>query len=157
MNYDKILLDLKLELVTDIITQRLGPQAGFVASVMLSKFSFYEYANTKDLQGMSVTDIQKQINGKQTNNIAKQYASSLNIQKIEKILESLASDEFNFASKELLFNKSYKLNVGYLIEFLKNKTLEKIIEQQFSSVHTRIYRLLSKCGNLDAKSVNIYL
>lgn len=36
---------------------------------------------------------------------------------------------------------------------LKDSTIDKIVEQQFSMSHVRIFRLLSLCGALDAKNI----
>lgn len=52
--------------------------------------------------------------------------------------------------------KTYCINIDSITEFIKTKTIEKIIEQQFSSNHVRIYRVLSKCGPLDLKNVIEY-
>jgi hypothetical protein len=51
--------------------------------------------------------------------------------------------------------KTYCVNIDSITHVIKTKTLEKIIEQQFTSNHVRIYRLLSRCGPLDLKNVKI--
>ncbi len=60
-------------------------------------------------------------------------------------------EEYDLAQR---LDDDYCMNVDSIVKTLKNKTIEKIIEQQFSALHTRIYRLLSRCGALDRKKCN---
>ena len=52
-------------------------------------------------------------------------------------------------------NPVYILNFENIAEKIKSKTLEKLLNQEYSPMHLRIYRLLNKCGALDSKMVKI--
>ena len=74
---------------------------------------------------------------------------------IKNMLEEMSREEHDFVQLWSISDagQTFSLNLDSIGKSLKTKTLEKIIEQEFSADHIRIYRLLSKCGPLDAKNI----
>ena len=74
---------------------------------------------------------------------------------VRNLLEEMSREENDFVLLWSIIEsgQTYCLNLESVSKTLKTKTLEKIIEQEFSPDHIRIYRLLSKCGPLDSKNI----
>ena len=130
----------------DFILQRfVVPQTGYIVSTMLNGSSEKDFRNGKTTP-MSVEEIIKKMPDK--------LATKEKL--VNELITKIKSDESNYIM-EWGFNdngqKTYVVNVETIAQIIKTKTLEKVIEQQFSSNHSRIYRLLSKCGALDLKNV----
>ena len=94
---------------------------------------------------LSIESIYKEMNANHKN--------SFKPANIKELLDKMCLEENDLAIVKF---EEYSLNVESIVKILKNKTIQKIIEQQFSSNHTRIYRLLSRCGALDSKNVNLF-
>jgi DNA integrity scanning protein DisA with diadenylate cyclase activity len=136
---------LKVEFITDFITQKLSGNSGHLAavisSIMIRKNISSAFNTGKSIQ-LTVDTIHKELD----NNLK----STTKPANIKDILEKMCLEEYDLVDR---LDDEYSLNVDTIVKTLKNKTLEKIVEQHFSPQHTRVYRLLSKCGALDAKNV----
>ncbi len=150
LNFDKIITELKCELVVDLVSQRMDGQAGNIASIMLRKNPGNSFKEGKSFP-MTVNDIIK-LMGFTTKDkkIMNEKQESIRV-----MLDAMSRAENDFVLPwgTTDSGSSYALNLESIAVTLKNKTLEKIIEQEFSSDHIRIYRLLSKCGPLDSKNI----
>lgn len=128
------------------ISGNIGHVAGAISSIMLRKNILSAFREGKSLP-ISLEEILKNINIK---------SASIKVGTIKETLEYMCEEENGFTSKWGLGesgNDSYCLNIDPIVSMIKVKTLEKMIEQQFSPAHIRVYRLLSKCGALDSKNV----
>lgn len=142
---------MKVNLIVDMISQKINPQAGLVFSAILKKNLQYCIKNGKSLP-ISSNEILKEI-------LSKNPKSQIKLNKITELFENLI-EEYDFALKWGFDDNNhilYCLNYENIANSIKTKTLEKLIEQQFTPMHLRVYRLLSKCGALDSKNVNLFL
>jgi transcription initiation factor IIE alpha subunit len=165
INFDKIIAELKSDLVVDFISQKTNGEAGKIASIMMIKNSSIGFKEGKSTP-VTVEDISKtlvnltqhntglKMTKEQTKNQQNQIQTKQ--MQVKKIITLLSSEENGYVIK--FGNNSegaelYCINLEEISQTLKTKTLEKIIEQHFTQNHTRIYRLLSKCGALDYKNI----
>jgi hypothetical protein len=153
MNLDKIITELKVQIVIDYINQKLKGQAAMVASVMLRKDPLRAFKEGKSTP-ISIEEITKQITFSSGGAASKEKISTKQ-NAIKEIVELMSREENNyvipwgFSDTE----ETFSLNLEGIAQSLKVQTLEKIVEHHFSQDHVRIYRLLSKCGPLDAKNI----
>lgn len=139
---------MKINLIVDMITQNINPQAGLVFQVILKRNFNYCVKNGKSLPYTAI-DIFKEI-------MLKHPKSQIKQNKISELLDNLI-DEHDLVIKwgfDDSNNPLYCLNFENISDRIRSRALEKMIEQQYSPMHLRVYRLLSKCGALDAKNVN---
>jgi hypothetical protein len=141
--------ELKVEFITDFITQKLsgnsGHLAGAISSIMLRKNISSAFHSGKSML-FTVDAIFQEFD-----NTLKSNSKPGNI---KDVLEKMCLEEYDLAERN---DEEYCISVDSIVRTLKNKTIEKIIEQQFSPQHTRIYRLLSRCGALDGKNVKLLI
>jgi len=141
---------MKTNLIVDMISQKVNQHAALVFQIILKK-NFTYCANNGKSSPFSANEILKEI-------LSKNPKSQIKQNKITEIFENLI-EEHDFASKwgfDDNNNQLYCLNFENVAGAIRNKCLEKMIEQQFTPMHLRVYRLLSKCGALDSKNVNHY-
>lgn len=150
LNFDKIINELKCEIVVDLVSQKMGGQAGNLAGIMLRKNPGLSFREGKT-SPISVEEIMKTLG----TNYKDKKISQEKQDSIKNILDEMVREENDFAvnwgSNES--GSCYCLNLESIAKLLKTKTIEKIIEQEFTPDHIRIYRLLSKCGPLDSKNI----
>lgn len=58
---------------------------------------------------------------------------------------------------DILSSVGYSAATDVLVEALKVKTIQKIIEIKFSTLHSRVFGVLEKVGYLDPKQVKLTL
>jgi hypothetical protein len=150
LNFDKIVIELKCEIVVDLITQKMGGQAGLISSIMLRKNAANAFREGKSTP-ITIEEILKQmgVNTKDKKILLDKTEA------VRNLLEEMSREENDFVLLWSIIEsgQTYCLNLESVSKTLKTKTLEKIIEQEFSPDHIRIYRLLSKCGPLDSKNI----
>jgi hypothetical protein len=150
LNFEKIIIELKAEIVVDLVTQKMGGQAGLLASIMLKTNPGLAFREGKTFS-LTIDEILKQMgfNSKDKKLYQEKQEGMRNV------LEEMSREENDFVKlcTGSDSGQAYSLNLDSISKILKTKTLEKIIEQEFSADHIRIYRLLSKCGPLDAKNI----
>jgi hypothetical protein len=117
--------------------------AGLITSIMIRKNMREAFISGKT-EFISIENIYKEMNANQKN--------SFKTVNIKELLDKMCLEENDLSTMKF---DEYSLNIDSIVGILKNKTIQKIIEQQFSSNHTRIYRLLSRCGALDSKNVKL--
>ena len=132
-NYDQFITDFKSQIVVEFITQKISPQAGAVASLFLEKNPINSFKNGKTI-------------GLTYSSISSRY-KSIDINSIDEIL----ADPNDFFMK--ISSDTYTLNLEEVGNYIKARTIEKIILQKFTQNHVRIFRLLFLCGALDAKNI----
>jgi hypothetical protein len=150
LNFDKIITELKCEIVVDLINQRMGGQAGMIGSILLRKNPGNAFKEGKTFP-ITIEEIIKNMGF-----VSKDKKTLLEKQEsVKNIIEDMSRVENDFVLTWGITEagQTYCLNLESIANILKNKTLEKIIEQEFSLDHLRIYRLLAKCGPLDAKNI----
>lgn len=131
-----------------MISQKVNPHAALIFQIILKKNFNYSVNNGKS-SPFSANEIYNEI-------ITKNPKSQMKQNKIKEIFDVLI-EEYDFASRWGLDennNQLYCLNFENVANSMRNRCLEKMIEQQFTPMHLRVYRLLSKCGSLDSKNVN---
>jgi hypothetical protein len=151
MNFDKIITELKVQMIIDFINQKLKGQAAMISAIMLRKDPLRSFKEGKSTP-ISIEEITKQITFNQ--NISnKERISKQNT--VKEIIDLMSREENNYVMPWGFSDteEQFSLNLESIAESLKVQTLEKIVEQHFTSDHIRIYRLLSKCGPLDAKNI----
>ena len=134
-----------------MIANTISPHAALVIQIVLSNSIGTCLINGKS-SPFSSTEIMKEI-------LTKNPKSQIKEQKIKEIINQLM-DEVKFVSNWGFDDNNipvYVLNFELIAEKIKSKTVEKLLSQEYSPMHLRVYRLLNKCGALDSKSVNIYL
>jgi hypothetical protein len=118
---------------------------------MLRKNISYAFMTGKST-AISVEAIHKEMNPAQKN--------SFKPVNIKEVIEKMSLEEYDFTAKSERNDNGvdlYILNVDRIVDTLKSKTVEKMVEQEFSPQHTRVYRLLSRSGALDSKNVILVL
>ena len=132
-NYPQIITEFKCQMVVDFITQKLSPQAGLIASHLLEKnaLNSFQKGRTEAISFMGIVE----------------KLSSIKLNEIEDIV----AEPNNFLTR--VTSDSITLNLANISQYIQERTIEKIIEQQYSMNHVRIYRLLLLCGALDAKNI----
>ena len=133
INYEQILSEFKSEIIIDFINQKLSTQAGLIANILLEKNQIASFKEGKTFSCNYETITQK--------------FRSINISQIDDIIK----EQNEFFSK--VSSDSLILNLDIVSQFIKESTIEKVILQQFSESHLRIYRLLNLCGALDSKNI----
>ena len=133
INYEHIISEFKSEIIIDFINQKLSTQAGLIANLLLEKNQIASFKEGKTFSCNYETITQK--------------FRSINISQIDDIIK----EQNEFFSK--VSSDSLILNLDIVSQFIKESTIEKIILQQFSENHLRIYRLLNLCGALDSKNI----
>lgn len=139
---------MKTNLIIDMISQKINQHAALIFQIILNKNFNYCLNNGKS-SPFSANEIYKEI-------LIKNPKSQLKPNKVTEIFENLI-EEHDFASKwgfDDNNNTLYCLNFENVASKIRGRCLEKMIEQQFTPMHLRVYRLLSKCGALDSKNVN---
>ena len=139
---------MKTNLIVDMISQKINQHAALIFQVILKKNFNYCLNNGKS-SPFSANEIHKEI-------LSKNPKSQIKVNKISEIFENLI-EEHDFALKwgfDDNNNTLYCLNFENVANKMRGRCLEKMIEQQFTPMHLRVYRLLSKCGALDSKNVN---
>jgi hypothetical protein len=132
-----------LEYVRQKLPGNISHLGSLVCSIMFRKNM--SYALIKGLSiPLTVEEIYKEVK-----------ANQINFKKdnIKEALELMSRDEYDIVTKNDSLDDQYTLHVDIIVNSIKSKTMEKIVEQEFSQHHCRIYRLLSKCGALDSKNV----
>lgn len=150
LNFDKIITELKSEIVVDLISQKMAGQAGLIGSIMLKRNAENAFKEGKSfpitleeiVKNMGPTSKDKKVNAEKQ-------------ETVKTVLEAMMREENDFVVPYMATDagQTYCLNLDSIANTLKTKTLEKIIEQEFTLDHIRIYRLLAKCGPLDAKNI----
>ncbi len=133
INYEHIISEFKSEIIIDFINQKLSTQAGLIANLLLEKNQIASFKEGKTFSCNYETITQK--------------FRSINISQIDDIIK----EQNEFFSK--VSSDSLILNLDIVSQFIKESTIEKVILQQFSESHLRIYRLLNLCGALDSKNI----
>jgi len=153
MNLDKIITELKVQILIDYINQKLKGQAAMVAAIMLRRDPLRAFKEGKS-SPISIEDITKQINFCSGGAASKEKTSTKQ-NTVKEIVELMSREENNFVIPWGFSDteETFSLNLESIAHSIKLQTLEKIVEQQFSHDHARIYRLLSKCGPLDTKNI----
>lgn len=130
-----------------MIGNTISPHSGFIMNILLQKNFSQCKKNGKSLP-FSLSDLMKEI-------LAKNSSFAIKEPKIKELIIQL-KDEFKFISS-WGFNDdnspTYVINFENISEKIKSKTLEKLLSQEYSPMHLRVYRLLNKCGALDSKTV----
>jgi hypothetical protein len=130
-----------------MIGNTISPLSALLIQIILSKNIGVCLKSGKSLP-FSINDIMKEI-------LIKNSKSQIKENKIKELVNQLI-DEFKFISNwgfDDLNNPLYILNFENIAEKIKSKTLEKLLGNEYSPMHLRIYRLLNKCGALDSKMV----
>ncbi len=130
-----------------MISQKVGPQAALIVQVILKKNFNFCLKNGKS-SPYSANEIHKEI-------ITRNPKSQIKPTKISELIDNLI-EEHDFAIKWGFDDNNhplYCLNFENISSKMRVRCLEKMIGHQFTPMHLRIYRLLSKCGALDSKNV----
>ena len=133
INYEQIISEFKSEIIIDFINQKLSTQAGLIANILLEKNKIASFKDGKTFSCNYETISEK--------------FHSINISQIDDIIK----EQNEFFSK--VSSDSIILNIDFISQYIKERTIEKVILQQFSDLHLRIYRLLSLCGAIDSKNI----
>jgi len=133
INYEQIISEFKSEIIIDFINQKLSTQAGLIANILLEKNQIASFKEGKTFSCNYETITQK--------------FRSINISQIDEIIKEQNEFFLKVSSDSLI------LNLDIISQFIKESTIEKVILQQFSESHLRIYRLLNLCGALDSKNI----
>ena len=133
INYEQIISEFKSEIIIDFINQKLSTQAGLIANILLEKNQIASFKEGKTFSCNYETITQK--------------FGSINISQIDEIIKEQNEFFLKVSSDSLI------LNLDIISQFIKESTIEKVILQQFSESHLRIYRLLNLCGALDSKNI----
>lgn len=152
MNFDKIITELKVQIVVDYINQKLKGQAAMIAAIMLRKDPLRAFKEGKS-SPISIEEITKQIIFSSSSSSKEKISIKQNT--VKEVIDLMSREENNFVMPWGFSDteEQFSLNLEGIAESLKVQTLEKIVEQHFSTDHVRIYRLLSKCGPLDSKNI----
>jgi len=130
-----------------MVSQKINAQAALIIQVILIKNFNHSLKNGKSSPS-SANEVYKEI-------LTKNPKSQIKLNKITEIFEALV-DEHDLAIKwgfDDNNNPLYCINFENIACKMRIRCLEKMIEQEFTPMHLRIYRLLSKCGALDSKNV----
>ena len=148
LNYEKLKTELKCQLIFEIVSKRHSIQAAQVCQMFLNASRFHQ---TKFTTSTAIT-IKELINLNQNTSIP---TTLLQQGTVEDIIKQSKDDCNIFRSygisetgKEL-----YLLDFENLFKAMKSKLRERIVEQTLSPLHSRVYRLISKCGPLDLKNI----
>lgn len=143
-----------------MISQKIGGQAGMIASIMLQKNSTHSFKEGRT-HSMTTEEILKVMTGNTGGILSstprsdpkgnKKNILNEKLQALNSYMEETARQNKDYFVLE--GNNKYGLNLSSISSYLKARTLEKMIEQQFTQHHLRIYRLLTKCGALDMKNI----
>lgn len=152
LNFDKVITELKVQIVVDYINQKLKGQAAMIASIMLRRDPQRAFKEGKSTP-ISIEEITKHTMVNSGPTSKEKISTKQNT--IKDIVEAMCREENNFVIPWGFSDSedTFSLNIEGIAQSLKVQTLEKIVEQLFSPDHVRIYRLLSKCGPLDAKNI----
>lgn len=147
LNYNKINSILKSEFLIETISKSISLQAAQLSQMFLNCSGFL---NDKMTTSLSFC-LKELINLNKTQNNIPQF----NINQLEEIVKKSKFESNIF--KQVGINDSgkeiYCLDLEPLYSNIKKRLKEKIIEQLFSNLHSRVYRLLNKCGPLDIKNI----
>lgn len=130
-----------------MIGNAISPQSALIIHLAISK-NFGNCIKNGKSSPFSQNEILKEI-------LNKNPKSQIKENKLNEIINQLI-EEFKFISKwgfDDNNNPIYIINYENIADKIKTKTLEKLLSQEFSPMHLRVYRLLKKCGALDNKSV----
>lgn len=147
LNYSRINSILKTEFILESISKTISLQAAQLSQMFINCSGFM---NDKFTTSLSFS-LKELINLNKTQNNIPQF----NINQLEEIIKKTKNETSIF--KAVGINDSgkeiYCLDLDPLYSNIKKRLKEKIIEQLFSNLHSRVYRLLNKCGPLDIKNI----
>jgi hypothetical protein len=133
-----------IEFVRQKLPGSISHLGSLIGSIMLRKNLSYALAKGSSVP-LSSEEIFKEIKSHQQVSFKKDN--------VRETLDLMSQSEYDIVTKSDGFEDQFTLNVEWIISSIKSKTVEKIVEQEFTQNHCRVYRLLSKCGALDSKNV----
>lgn len=142
INLTKVSLILKYELILDIISKKVSQQVGLFSRVMIERGNFSS-ETLSTVRPLSCTDI--------TTAYPELY--KLNIEELIKQLKGSENNLIKVYGLDETGKEVFLLDLNEIYVTLKSKLVEKVISQILSNYHSRIYRVLARCGPLDLKNI----
>ena len=142
INYKALNQILKGEAFLDIISKKISTQISFICRIFFEKgnFSNEKLITTKPLSTFELIQLYPDL-------------TKINLEELIKQIKNDEHELLKVYGTNEIGKEVYTLDFNSINNLLKQKILENVLTQTLSPVHTRIFRLLSKCGPLDLKNI----
>ena len=135
----------------EVVKQRFNIQSSLVMQAILRDSKLLNRANTFKLsEGFTLGEIMERLANE----------TVMSESNVDKYLTILKNEKFIQETKNpnpKIILPTYCVDLDYLVNKIKIKTLEKIVEEKYSQLHSRDFRILDKLGYCTEKQVIFYL